>query len=209
MWTTNILSFIVFFPFVSRGTALDVTTRQLFNIKHSVGNISAPKAEDNSAEICTVVPNSEMEVVLSKGIFLFLLSTTVVTFVVIATSVISLFVYYWFCTRRKCSCSDAKMMCNCCPTFLLRQNKQTINHSVKHKKKGSKDNGYCDHCVGPCCRLPIVRQGSIARHAPASRRGGTMNSIRSNSSGFWKNTFDATNKSYDYSFNDDRPIYLQ
>ena len=96
--------------------------------------------------------------------------------------------------------------------FLLGK-KVNGNVPVKNSSK-IKSIEYCEHCKGPCCRLPIIRQKTLVRRIPGvgsvgvkanTRSNNTRSwktSFRSNNTGSWKTSVDANNKNHDYNLSD-------
>ena len=158
--------------------------------------------EEEAAPVVVTCPTSpsDLEMILNKELFTFLLSTTVITFALVF--VLLLFVLYYvhrvLIRKKKISCS-----------WLPRKRPSRKISSMSTTSsiiKSHKSVGYCEHCKGPCCTNPVKRQSTLKR-GPTLRTGGTMNSIKNPDNfslsslsriGSWKTPFYSPNRISNY-----------
>ena len=162
--------------------------------------------EEETSPVVVTCPTSpaEWEMILGKGLFTFLLSTTVVTFaLVLVLLVLGTYYLYFIVIRKK------KISCNW--LWKKRTNRKISTMSTTSSIiKSSKSIGFCEHCKGPCCTNPAKRQSTL-RRVPAVRSGGTLSSTKNSDYfnlsslsriGSWKNTFYTPNRISNYNQSD-------
>ena len=181
---------LFFLLFHYRGSAVILSTRetkQFYYLDDASIIQNNNVSQFNNTDICVIESHSDTEVVVDKGIFTFLLSTTVITF---ASILIFLSLAFYYCY------GNYGNVCKKRKTFqFFHGQKGNNNVSVKKRSTITKSIGYCEHCKGPCCRLPIIRQKTLVRRVPGIGSAIVKPSSRSSNTGSWKNSFD---KQHDY-----------
>ena len=189
---------------------MDLATREFKQYTYLDQSDEPEEDADPVIVTCPTSP-SDLEMILSKGLFTFLLSTTVVTFALLLVLILFGLYYFYFIIIRK-----KKLSCDW--LFERRQNRKISTLSTSSIIKSNKTMGYCEHCKGPCCQThqTIKRQPTL-RRGPTLRSGGTASSTKNpdyfnlsslSRIGSWKNSFYTPsrisnyNQSDQYSYND-------
>ena len=183
--------------------ALSVSLETWELVKINLPNIDSAGAspfnvsEENATMVCSTSHLSELDVAVKKSTVTFLLSTTVCTFAIIGAGVTSAIVYCLCCKDKKFS------------KWIGGKQKKSMKIG-KRTKKGTKCTGYCEHCKGRCCQLPIINQKSLVRRGnDGSIDMGTKYASKLTNAGTWRSSVTTIKKPSDYNLGGSGTTYLQ